>query len=122
MTADARDVDAWERCIEIERSRSPAHAERINEKLAQEGLEKAGRDAAYACQYATLRLRPWDWTPSWVEPSQIDAIIARGKDNTAPQQGDYNAAVLLRKMLAAGISRWEPDPMEALAKKRGAEA
>jgi hypothetical protein len=114
MTADARDIDAWERCIEIERRRSPAHAERINEALAKEGLERAGRAAAYACQYAALRLRPWEWTPSWIAPSQIDAIIARGPNNLAPQEGDYAAAVLLRKMLAAGISRWEPDPIAAL--------
>jgi hypothetical protein len=40
-------------------------------------------------------------------------MIARGQDNNGPH-GDYNAAVLLRKMLAAGISRWEPDPMTAL--------
>jgi len=121
VTADARDSDAWERCIEIERRRSPAHAERINEKLAKEGLERAGRAAA--SQYDALKLRPWNWTPSWVEPSQIDAMIARGKDDTGPH-GDYDAAMLLRKMLAAGISRWEPDPLRALAqaKKRDAAA
>jgi hypothetical protein len=115
---DARDIDAWERCIEIERSRNPTRAAYINETLAKEGLEKAGRDAAYACQYTALRLRPWEWTPSWVEPSQADAIIARGPNNTAPQEGDYAAAVLLRKMLAAGISRWEPDPLAALAQAK----
>jgi hypothetical protein len=114
-------VDAWTRCIEIERSRSPDHAERIDQQIAKEGFEKAGRDAAYSCQYAALRLRPWEWTPSWVEPNDIDAILAKQDHDSRDMR---TAAVLLRKMLNAGLSRWEPDPMTALvqAKKRDATA
>jgi hypothetical protein len=118
---DPRDVDAWERCTEIVRRRSPADAERINRTLAKEGLAKAGHDAAYRCQYDALKLRPWDMTPSCINPCEIDAMIARGPNDPTPHS-DYNAAVLLRKMLAAGISRWEPDPMVALAQAKKKDA
>jgi len=117
MTADARDVDAWERCIEFERRRSPAHAERINEMLAKEGLAKAGRAAAYGAQYDALKLRPWDWTPSWVSRGDIDKIIAEEKDESI-----RTAAVLLKRMLDAGLSQWEPDPLKALAQAKKKDA
>jgi hypothetical protein len=43
---------------------------------------------------------------------KIDAIIARGDDGTL---GDYAAAKLLRRMLAANVSQFHPDPLAALA-------
>jgi len=46
----------------------------------------------------------------YVEPEDIETIIARGPD----RRGEYQAARLLRRMLKAGLSRFEPQPIEAL--------
>ena len=53
--------------------------------------------AAYCAQFIALRLRPWERPPCH-----------------SSGEGDDAAAVLLRRMLKAGISRWHPDPMAAL--------
>lgn len=53
--------------------------------------------AAYHCQTRSMRLRPWDTPPCH-----------------ANEDGSSPAASFLRKMLAAGVSRWHPDPLAAL--------
>jgi hypothetical protein len=59
----------------------------------------------------SVRHRLWrDGCPCDIADSEIDAIIARGSDDG---DGKYAAALILRKMLDAGISRWHPDPLAA---------
>ena len=57
-----------------------------------------------------LRLRPWEAPPC---DSQL---VDRPKDIYGCRRGEV---ALLRKMLAANVSRYHPDPMQALA---GAQA
>ena len=59
-----------------------------------------------------LSPEPWEDSPSHVDPDEIEAIIARGPD----QQQQLRAAKLLKKMLAAGVSQYDPAPIDALAK------
>ena len=55
--------------------------------------------AAYSCQMDSLKLKPWEFPPCWVEPGDRE---------------HRQAAKLLRKMLAAGVSRFHPDPLAAI--------
>jgi hypothetical protein len=76
---------------------------------------------AYSCQMTNLRLKPWETPPCHADeknpwPDPVDSVTRFSE-----------ACRLLRKMLAAGISRWHPDPMKALehaerkkARRRGA--
>ena len=57
---------------------------------------------AYHRQAVALHLRPWEHTPSWVtDPDNYPE---------APE-----AARLAKKMIAAGVSLYDPDPLGALA-------
>jgi hypothetical protein len=58
--------------------------------------------AAYHYQVHVLGLRPWQSPPCYGD-------VAPGHD------GHADAAVLLKRLLDAGLSRWEPDPLAALA-------
>jgi len=62
-----------------------------------------GEAAAYSLQMDNLKLKPWQWPPCWVEPGD---------------RRHKQAAKLLRDMLAAGVSRWHPDPLAAIEAKR----
>ena len=52
---------------------------------------------------ATLRLRPWEHPPAWI-------------DDPDDYPESPEAAQLLKRMLAAGVSRYDPDPMATLEK------
>jgi hypothetical protein len=108
------DHDAMARAIEIMRHRDQASAIQIADKLASEPWEEVGRFAAYGAQGDTLRLRPWQWPPCWI--ADIEAELAAPPD----QSGRQRAAELLQRMLAAGLSRFEPDPLAALEQAEGA--
>ena len=92
------DRDAMARAIEWMRQESPNSREQIEHKLKHEGFEAAGHFAAYAAQCSTLRLKPWESPPSnlW---------------------GDYcsDGIELYDRLVAAGLSVFEPDPVKALA-------
>ncbi len=60
---------------------------------------------AYSAQIDNLHLKPWESPPCCVD---LDAPLVGHPD-------DFKAVRLLEKMLAAGISRWHPDPLKALA-------
>ena len=66
----------------------------------------------YSCQMTSLGLRPWQQPPCWVDPEQIDVILAAGEKDDI--YGTYAAALLLRRLLATRCSRFEPDPLTAL--------
>jgi hypothetical protein len=102
------DRAAMQAAIEWMRAESPARAQRINDKLEREGFEEAGASAAYAAQCTTLRLKPWQPPPMYAEP------WADGPDDGT--MGRKAAELLLLRLLAAGLSRYEPDPIGALAR------
>jgi hypothetical protein len=53
---------------------------------------------------ASLRLPQWINPPCWVHEDD-------------PEEDDKDEQELLRRMLAAGLSRYEPDPLAALKAK-----
>jgi hypothetical protein len=105
----AIDREALERAIAIDRQRDRATRQQIDDKLEREPWREVAEFAAYGCQCTALYLKPWQPPPCWAE---ID-----DQDNEAgPISGHRAAAELLRRLLAAGLSRYEPDPVNALAR------
>jgi hypothetical protein len=88
------------------RAESQETAGQIDRMMASRPFEEVGRFAAYHCQRRNLRLKPWETAPCDAGPHRDpDAVDSHG----------YAAAAgLLERMLAAGLSRWEPDPIAAL--------
>jgi len=104
------DREALERAIEIVRTRkTPADRQQIERMLREDPWEEVGRFAAYSCQCDVLRLKLWQPPPVWVR--DIEATLAAGDDGV---YGYFQAAKLLRRLLAAGLSHFEPDPIAAL--------
>ena len=80
-------------------------------------LEEVGSFASYSCQMNSLHLRPWQTAPLWVGNLDVALHLPFGDP-----RGDREAAELLKKMLDAGLSRFEPDPLDALDHAEAARA
>jgi hypothetical protein len=104
----AADRDAMTRAIVIANEYQHKHDRlrdgetQIECKLKVDWIE-AGESAAYSCQVRVLGLKPWQSPPCY-------------GDAQPGHDGHADAAVLLKRLLDAGLSRWEPDPVAALAK------
>ena len=92
------DRDALRRAFKMAERRPPPEAD--VEKWWDEAM-----GAVYHCQMETLRLRPWQTPPCWVgdERPHVD-----------DHRGEVAAWELRRRLLAAGLSEFEPDPVRAL--------
>ena len=104
------DREALERAYAMDPDRDPTSPP-IDRKLDPEGWYRAAHSAAYACQCAALRPRPWQPVPANGYVSVTDDDRQYG-----PVMGRSAAAALLRLLLAANLSRFEPDPINALAR------
>ena len=106
------DRDAMRRAIEITRQRSPARAQQVDDMLADptRSWERVGQFCAYSCQMNSLNLQPWETPPCWVR-GDIEAALFAPDDG----RGVRDATRLLKRMLNLGISRYEPDPLAAIA-------
>ena len=96
------DRQALQRALALARAESPGRAAQIADKLRAEPWEDVAEFAAYCCQCEALDLKPWQDPP-------LNAEI----------RPDPDALALLVKLLGAGLSRYEPDPVTALAQVRG---
>jgi hypothetical protein len=104
------DRDALTRAIEIVRSRgAPAARQQIENFLQEQPWPEVAKFAAYGCQRRALRLKLWQPVPYYI--NDIEATLEAGDDGI---RGQYQAARLLQRMLDAGLSRYEPDPVAAL--------
>jgi len=113
------DREALTRALEIVRNRpekeDPGHRAQVDRLLQEQGWFTAADFCCYCCQSELIRPRLWQPIPADINPAGIEAIIARGDD--APN-GNFAAAKLLKRMLRAGLSRYEPDPVRALAEAK----
>ncbi|MDI3562537.1 hypothetical protein [Bradyrhizobium sp. Arg816] len=103
MVDRTEDHDCLQLCLETllnDRERR----EQMKVKLAHEEPEAVAHFACYVLQSKNLHLMPWQSPPVWIDDP--DAV---GKDDV-----NYNAALLTKKMLAKGISRFHPDPLAPL--------
>ena len=86
--------------------RDPERAEQLQSMLSGGWPWDLVADmASHCCQYRGLALKPWQCSPSSV-------------DENDPDERDKDAQKLLRKMLAAGVSRFDPNPLKALKGRR----
>jgi hypothetical protein len=94
---ECSDVDrlALARCLKIA-LRDPVHGENLR-LLAQHNWLEAAMTASYNVQGDALRLHPWEDPPCCCDPSP-----------------GTPGGRLLAKMLAHGVSRYEPDPLGGL--------
>ncbi len=77
-----------------------------------------GGELLRVCQQNNaLHLKPWQSPPCHIDADEIDAILARGPPSPQNMEADkkYGGALLLRRMLAAGLSAYDPTPLESLA-------
>ena len=112
------DRDAFTRAIEtMLRSPEAIHRNDFKRRLreAKEPWEKIGRDAASVCQCRALKLAPWQTAPHQAELNQIDEPGFEHRSTAA-------AAAILGKLLSAGLSRYEPDPLGALERAEAGAA
>jgi hypothetical protein len=113
MSLSAVDRDALKRAMELTQT-EPVRARPIADKLKTEGWRSVAEFAASCCQHRALATRPWELAP-----------ISVDEDDPIPDGDDHRrtgrAIKLLRRLLAAGLSRYEPQPLEALAKMEAIE-
>ena len=98
-----KDRDALKRCMAIAMT-EPSRAEQLRSMLKDQPWEKVARFAASCVQHRSLQLRPWEETPSHAYTRMNDGSLRR----------DPDAGALLDRMLAGGLSQYEPDPVAAL--------
>jgi hypothetical protein len=108
----AIDVEALTRSFELGCRESTAYRLHLTAIEAQRGWRFAAESASYHFQIRTLKLRPWQPPPSWVR--DIEGSLEAGDDGIG---GWYTATKLAQRLLAAGLSLYEPDPPTALAAK-----
>jgi hypothetical protein len=109
------DRDAMQRALVEARQESPGPANQLAWLEREFGWERAGDQASYNCQCRNLALRPWQSPP-------MSANITDEDDSMGPAGGRKAAAVLLKRLLDAGLSRYEPDPIGALERVAAAKA
>jgi hypothetical protein len=73
-------------------------AAQLDSKLKGESWQEVAEFASFHCQIRALNLKPWQRPPC-----------------IADSDGHEPADDLLRRMLAAGVSKFYPDPAKALA-------
>jgi hypothetical protein len=100
------DREALDRALRVVNRIAPAIiVEAVASLLENSSWFDAARYAAFHCQYQSLDLRPWQECPCDVtDPDTIEP-------------DDPYAQMLLRRLLAAGLSRFEPEPEVALARR-----
>jgi hypothetical protein len=99
----AKDLAALELALKLTREESPGRAQQLLRIQIDDGWRRAACFAAFNCQCNALHLKPWEHAPCWVhDPDDY------------PESPE--AARLLRRMIKAGVSRYDPDPMSSLEK------
>jgi hypothetical protein len=106
------DRDALSRCLALARTLRPElYGQPVSPSDPKLWIATA-MAASYSCQIASLQLRPWEWPPCWLE---TDADIAAALKLPA---GDHTqqrrAAKIVTRLLTLGLSRYEPNPLEAI--------
>ena len=100
MAHSEPDRETLEAAMRIAR-REPSRAQQLDEKLQDESWDEVAEFASYVCQTEALQLKPWQTPPCIIDEDDSD------QDNRIPR-------ALLRRMIAAGVSRYDPDPLAAL--------
>jgi hypothetical protein len=106
------DRDALERALVACRAESPARAKQIDSMLADRPWEDVAQFASSCAQGRALDLMPWQSPPCH---ANLRALSEPFGDPRAARE----SAELLRRLLDAGLSWFEPDPLGALEQAEG---
>jgi hypothetical protein len=101
------DQAALTKAIAAARAESKSRARQIDSMLGDRSWQRVAEFAAYSAQIDALGLMPWQSPP----------CIASLADLNQPfddPRGARESAELLKKMLALGLSKFEPDPIGAI--------
>jgi hypothetical protein len=113
------DREALTHALEIVRNRpekeDPGRRAQVDRLLQEQGWFTAADFCCYCCQSELIRPRLWQPIPADIDPADLETILARGDDGLG---GEYAAARVLKRMLRAGLSRYEPEPLKALAEAK----
>lgn len=93
----------------LREARDKGVREQVEAMRRSDTFEEVGTFASFSCQSDSLRLQPWQTAPLWVGD-----LAAALRKPFGDQRGDREAAEILQKLLANGLSRFEPDPLAAL--------
>lgn len=108
---NATDRDALERAVEMARQ-DPAEGRRIDERLARgENWQKVAGFCASHCQSEALDLAPWQMPPMWFA-NELDTAL---REPFGDASGRREAGEVLARLLRNGCSKFEPDPIGAIA-------
>jgi hypothetical protein len=110
MSLSRIDHDALTRAVAIQ-SKDPVQRRRIAEKLAAgEDWERVAGFCASACQHDALALMPWQSSPLWFG-NHLDEVL---REPFGDSSGRREAGEVLKKLLALGLSKFEPSPVLAI--------
>jgi hypothetical protein len=104
------DKVALERALVACRAQSAARAKQIDDKLRDEPWSEVAEFAAGFIQSKNLGLMPWQLAPSTIN---LETAL---REPYGEADGRREGAELLKKMLAFGLSKFEADPVAALAR------
>ena len=90
------------------RAEGAARAKQLDSKLRDEPWKEVAQFASYCAQGRALDLMPWQSPPCH---ANLRALSEPFGDPRAARE----SAELLKKMLALGLSRFEPYPLAAIA-------
>lgn len=108
------DRDALTRAIAARRAESAAQRQRVDEWLAAgQSWEDVAISCAGHCQHIALGLAPWMFPP--VSPNIADHLDSALSKPFGDPSGAREAAEIIKKLLALGLSKYEPDPAAAIA-------
>ena|SRR5258705_13273761 len=101
---DQRDLEAMRRAIATLQA-DPERRDSVEGMLQKQGEQAAGLFAVGLLQVRNLRLKPWECPP-------CDTYNVKDPSDCYGQRP--NEVRLLQRMLAAGVSRYDPNPMQAI--------
>ena len=101
------DRDALERALVACRAEGAARAKQIDNMLADRPWADVAQFASSCAQGRALDLMPWQSPP-------CHANLRSLSEPFGDPRGARESAELLRRLLDAGLSRFEPDPLAAI--------
>jgi hypothetical protein len=108
------DREALERALVLYRQRDAACRQQVDDLLKERDWFSVATLAAYGMQCERFKLRPWQSPPTEIDDPDAYEYV-KGEDI----YGRRAAARLLKRLLDAGLSRYEPDPIAALERAEG---
>lgn len=103
------DQDALERAIVACRAQDAGRRRQVDLMLADQPWEEVATFCAFSAQIEALGLLPWQSPPIYACLGDLDQPY---DDTRAARE----SAELLRRLLDNGLSKFEPDPITAIAR------